>query len=238
MLACTPGARTSWTARTTTVIETGCVRSLMLLALTAGAFAQAAGVRDHTRMTTPSATAVSSGQAIDLTLTLSAVAMRPIQTWVRAGATLDAAGRLLRASVSAPDANVLMVGQRARAFPLASRSSMNQARITRLTRTAQQAAIELALPGKAQHLDPDYLLEIVVDRGEFLSIANEAIIEEDGKRIVYVPDGTGSYQQRSIEIGLQGELYTQVLKGLAAGEQVVTIGSFFVDAEYKMKSGY
>jgi hypothetical protein len=35
--------------------------------------------------------------------------------------------------------------------------------------------------------------------------------------------------------GVQGELFTQVLNGLQEGEQVVTIGSFFIDAEHKLK---
>ena len=34
---------------------------------------------------------------------------------------------------------------------------------------------------------------------------------------------------------LQGELFTQVLEGLQPGEQVITIGSFFIDAEHKLK---
>ena len=34
---------------------------------------------------------------------------------------------------------------------------------------------------------------------------------------------------------MQGELFTQVLDGLKPGEQVVTIGSFFIDADHKLK---
>jgi hypothetical protein len=36
---------------------------------------------------------------------------------------------------------------------------------------------------------------------------------------------------------LQGELYTQVLEGLAEGDHIVSIGSFFINAETKLKSG-
>jgi hypothetical protein len=34
---------------------------------------------------------------------------------------------------------------------------------------------------------------------------------------------------------MRGELFTQVLDGLTPGEQVVTTGSFFIDAEHKLK---
>ena len=40
----------------------------------------------------------------------------------------------------------------------------------------------------------------------------------------------------SFHAGIQGELYTQVLDGLSDGDQVVTLGSFFIDAEQKLKA--
>jgi len=89
----------------------------------------------------------------------------------------------------------------------------------------------LAAQGKASHR---YVLEIVTERGEFLSVPNEAIIETNGKHVVYVQQ-QGRYVPRDIQVGIQGELYTQVLDGLKPGEQVVTFGSFFIDAEYKLK---
>ena len=64
---------------------------------------------------------------------------------------------------------------------------------------------------------------------------NEAIIESGGKQVVYLQEPDGSYTPRDIKVGAQGELFTQVLEGLNHGEQVITIGSFFIDAEYKLK---
>ena len=40
---------------------------------------------------------------------------------------------------------------------------------------------------------------------------------------------------REIQPGVQGELYTQIVEGLKPGEQVITFGSFFIDAEHKLK---
>jgi Cu(I)/Ag(I) efflux system membrane fusion protein len=79
-------------------------------------------------------------------------------------------------------------------------------------------------------------MEIVTERGEYLSIPNEAIIEEGTKRIVYVPRDGGQYVPLEVQTGIQGELYTAVEKGLKDGDQVVSFGSFFIDAEYKLKS--
>ena len=78
-------------------------------------------------------------------------------------------------------------------------------------------------------------MEIVVEQGPFLSVPNEAIIEEGDKHIVYVQQQPGQYVPQEIHTGIQGELYTQVLDGLNDGAQVVTFGSFFIDAEHKLK---
>jgi membrane fusion protein, copper/silver efflux system len=79
------------------------------------------------------------------------------------------------------------------------------------------------------------VIEIVAEAGDFLSVPNEAIIEEGEKHVVYVQQQPGQYVPQEIDMGVQGELYTQVLSGLKAGDQAVTFGSFFVDSEYKLK---
>ncbi len=53
---------------------------------------------------------------------------------------------------------------------------------------------------------------------------------------MYVQDSPGQYAPREIHAGETGELYTEVLHGVAEGDQVVTIGSFFVDADYRLKA--
>ena len=75
----------------------------------------------------------------------------------------------------------------------------------------------------------------MTDEGDRLSIPNEALIERNARRLVYVQDDEGNYQPRDVETGVQGELYTEVLSGLKPGEQVVTFGSFFIDAEHTLK---
>ena len=196
----------------------------------------AQGIRDRTRPEAAPAT-VSESQAADLTLTLAPVAVTAVQTWVRAAATLDEAGTGLTACLRGADASLIAAGQRARAFPPDSKSSVYQARIgavepgtdcTRVTATLARPAFERA---------PRYLLEIVVDRGDYLAVPNEAIIEEGDRHVVYMQHGPGQYMAHDIVTGVRGELYTEVVEGLSEGTLVVTFGSFFIDAEQKLKSG-
>jgi len=217
------------------------IRLLFLLLFATSAFAQ--GVREHTRPgetsdpaglrsrlgnnTKAAGAAVSDTQASDVTLTLNAVSVRPIQTWVRTAGRIDKARKVLTASVPFPEASFVKIGQRARAFSPESKSSI----------TSKEGGInvEVTLSSTGHPDSLNYVIEIVTVRGEFLSIPNEAIIEEGNRRIVYVPRQGGQYVPVEIHTGIQGELYTAVESGLMEGDQVVSFGSFFVDSEYKLK---
>ena len=114
---------------------------------------------------------------------------------------------------------------------------MHQGRIIAVTNLADGARVVATLAGD---VDPNaaarYLLEIVTEQGPFLSIPNVAIIDDAAERVVYLQRPNGEYVRRVIRTGLEGELYTQVLDGLVEGDKVVSIGSFFVDAEQKLNA--
>ena len=96
--------------------------------------------------------------------------------------------------------------------------------------------VEVTLASSGRENSTNYVMEIIVDRGEFLAVPNEAIIEEGDKRVVYLEHHPGMYVPQEVHTGLQGEIYTQVLHGLTEGDKIVTFGSFFIDSEYKLKS--
>ena len=205
---------------------------LLLLSLIAAA-AAGQGVRDHTRLARPAGTTVTKSQAEALTLTVSTVSNRLIQTWVRLAGVIDRSGKILTGSLSGSDAALVKVGQRVRAFPPSSRSSMYQARVTRAASRGSDVDVEVSL-ASTSHTDAGlYVMEVVVE--PFLAIPNEAIIEEGDRQIVYVEQQPGQYVAHEVHIGIQGELLAQVLDGVKEGDQVVTFGSFFIDAEQKLK---
>jgi hypothetical protein len=211
---------------------------LLLICLLGAGSAGAQDVRQHTRLAGPKGTTISESQAAALTLTLSTASLRPIQTWVRTAGTIDKTGKILGASLSGPEGALVKVGQRVRAFPPSSKSSMYQAYITRVVPRAGgpgDVNVEASLTASGRQNTTYYVMEIVVERGPFLSVPNEAIIEEGDTHIVYVQQQPGQYVPAEIHTGIQGELYTQVLDGIKEEAQVVTFGSFFIDAEHKLK---
>jgi hypothetical protein len=196
--------------------------------------AAAQGIRERIRAASRG-TKVSAAQASDLTLTVTPVATRLVQVWLRSAGAIDSGGKTITAALNATDARFAQVGQRARAFPVESRSSMYQARVVRVdpAPAGARVGVELIAPGRPGARN--YVVEIVAEPAQYLSVPNEAIIEEGDSRVVYVQVAEGEYQPRTIKTGLQGELYTQILDGVKEGEQVVTFGSFFIDADYKLK---
>jgi hypothetical protein len=211
----------------------GLVVFALAAALTAGP-AAAQGIRARIR-SAPRATTITESQASDLTLTLTSVTTRLLQEWVRAGGSLDAARKVVTIHLTGRDATLVKVGQRARAFPVDSRSSMFQAFVVRITPEKNGVSAALRLASTGWPTVKGYVVEIVTDHGELLSVPNEALIEEGGTRVVYRQTADGQYEPTPVQTGIQGELYTQVTGGLKDGDQVVTFGSFFIDSEYKLK---
>lgn len=207
--------------------------ALLLALISPGATAQS--IRDRIRLSKDKLTPITEAQANELTLTLNDAAVRPIQIWVRTAGAVDRTGQSVTARLPAAEAAYVKVGQRVRAFPPESRSSMFQAKVTKVASDGKGTSVTAVLSGPGHDGSSRYVLEIVTEPLESLSVPNEAIIEADGKHVVYVQAEKGRYLPREIQPGIQGELYTQVLGGLKAGDQVVTFGSFFIDADYKLK---
>jgi len=191
--------------------------------------------REHTRLTPNRSTEVTEEQASQITLTLTEVDFRPIQIWVRAGGTLDEARSVVTVDVPAAEGARVEVGQRARAFSPDTRSRMHQAFVTRVETKGDRVSIEASLTGRVFETRRHFILEIVTEGKDMLSVPNEALIETEGRRLAYVQEPGGGYTPREVETGIQGERYTQILGGLEAGDQVVSFGSFFIDAEHKLK---
>jgi len=199
--------------------------------------AHAADVRERTRPLEVTATGLTQAQASDITLTLTEVALRPIQSWIRGAGTLDASRHTVTLPLDDRDAQSIRLGQRVRGFAVNGRTRMNQGRVTAIHRQAHGALVEATLSGDLARADTArYLLEILTEEGPHLSVPNVSIIDEGTERVAYLQSASGELVRRVITTGLEGELYTQVEAGLEEGDRVVSIGSFFVDAEHKLSA--
>lgn len=211
--------------------------TLAMTAYLAPCLAHGADVRARIRVA-QTGVKVSAVQATDLTLTLTEAAPRSIQAWIRTVGVVAADGKTVSAKLHTNEAEGLQPGQRVRGFAASARTLMHQGKIVALRRDADDVRLQIAMTNHNHPPGARYLLEIVAERGTSLSVPNAAIIDEGGEKIVYVemqPPGSGVYAPRTISTGIQGEMFTVVDQGLFAGDRVVTIGSFFVNAEEQLK---
>src|SRR5262245_12613282 len=160
-------------------------RSLIVLLCMLASATHAQSIRNRTRPSWDTGTQVSESQASALTLTLTQAATRQVQTWVRAGGAIDRNKRTLVAQMPAASAALIKAGQRVRAFPPEAKSSIYRAWVTRVVQQGPQTRVEVTLPADGRAGSTYYVMEILVELGDFLSIPNEAIIEEGDRHVVY-----------------------------------------------------
>jgi len=181
---------------------------------------------------------IDSRQGKTITLTLAQASTQTIERWIRTAGSVDPATKRVHGRVYGKDAQLLKIGQKTRIFPLVARDPVLQGIVVGVVADPEKGGVAVMTDvedkwnGDAKY----YVMEIIVDFGRRLAIPNEAIIEEAGRKVVYVSMENNRYAPRDIIAGHRGELYTQILDGLKAGEEVVTFGSFFIDAEYKLHS--
>ncbi len=99
--------------------------------------------------------------------------------------------------------------------------------------------VRLSMKNPGLLLKPEMFanVEIMVSSGSRLVIPREAVIDSGTRQIVYVEKKPGVYEMRRVTLGLRGEDYVEVLKGIKKGERVVTSGNFLIDSESQLRSG-
>jgi hypothetical protein len=69
---------------------------------------------------------------------------------------------------------------------------------------------------------------------QMLAVPFSAVIDTGVRKVVYMDRGHGTFDAVEIEVGPRAGEYYPVLKGLAAGDRVVTAGAFLLDAETRL----
>lgn len=69
---------------------------------------------------------------------------------------------------------------------------------------------------------------------QVLAVPFSAVIDTGIRKVVFVDKGHGTFDAMLIEVGPRAGEYYPILKGLAAGDRVVTAGAFLLDAETRL----
>ena len=89
-------------------------------------------------------------------------------------------------------------------------------------------AVRAEVSNKSDLLKPKMFarMRILVGQQRVLAIPITAVQDTRTGKVVYVPVGQNTYEERKVKLGAQCDEYIEILDGLRAGERVVTQGSF------------
>jgi len=105
-----------------------------------------------------------------------------------------------------------------------------------MTRTL---TVRLELENPDMRLKPGMFATVYIQSRsaeDVVAIPSEAILDSGRRRIVFVSVGDGHFEPREIVTGLTGDRHmTEVLSGIAEGDQVVVSGQFLLDSESQLQ---
>ena len=145
------------------------------------------------------------------------------------------------ADVFESDAAAIAIGGRARvSFPNASapglvgRVNYIQPRVDPTTRTLQ---VRLDAPNPGMRMKPDMFANVEFDVATEaqLTVPAEAVLDSGERQTVFVDRGNGYLEPREVVAGERVGDRIAVRRGLAAGERVVSSGTFLIDSETRLK---
>jgi membrane fusion protein, copper/silver efflux system len=138
---------------------------------------------------------------------------------------------------------LVKVGQTARVTLPYSSGAALQAEVNYVYPTldpvSRTVKVRLTVKNPGLMLKPEMFanVEINTSSGTRLAIPRSAVIDSGMRQIVYVEKKPGVYEQRRVTLGVRGEDYVEVSRGIAKGERVVTSGNFLIDSESQLRTG-
>lgn len=101
---------------------------------------------------------------------------------------------------------------------------------------ARVLKVRLEVENPDYALRPDMLVnaEISTALGEGVVVPAEAVLDSGLQLTVFVERSEGQFEPRVVQTGWHAQEGIQIVKGLEAGERVVTQGNFFLDSETRL----
>jgi hypothetical protein len=107
-----------------------------------------------------------------------------------------------------------------------------------LNAMSRTARVRIEVPTPDASLRPETFVhaKIQVSLGEHLAVPEHAVLDTGEHQIVFVVNGSGQFDPRSVKLGRVAQGYYQVISGVTEGEQVVTSANFLIDSESRFRA--
>lgn len=104
--------------------------------------------------------------------------------------------------------------------------------------TTRTARARLVFSNSQLTLSPGMFVNVSVDvnLGKQLAIPVSGVLQSGTRQIVFVDRGSGYLEPREVQLGPQANDEYSVLKGLHAGERIVTSANFLIDSESQLQA--
>ena len=104
--------------------------------------------------------------------------------------------------------------------------------------TTRTLKVRIDVANPKLELKPDMFanVELKIGYGRNVVVPQEAVMDSGSEKTVFVAVGDGYFQPRSVETGPAVNGRAIILRGLKAGEKVVTSANFLIDSESKLRS--
>ncbi len=97
--------------------------------------------------------------------------------------------------------------------------------------------VRMIFPNRDGRLRPEMFgdVSIMASPRMTLAVPSQAVIQTGTRQLVFVQTAPGRFEPREIETGISASGYTEILKGLSPGEDVVTSSQFLIDSESRLR---
>ena len=107
-----------------------------------------------------------------------------------------------------------------------------------LDQTTRTAKVRLEIPNPELKLSLGMFVNVklAVALGRQLAIPASGVFQSGTRQIAFVDRGSGYFEPREIEVGARASDDIVVMKGLKAGEHIVTSANFLIDSESQLQA--
>jgi multidrug efflux pump subunit AcrA (membrane-fusion protein) len=107
-----------------------------------------------------------------------------------------------------------------------------------LDQTTHTARVRLEIPNRDGKLSLGMFVNVrlAVPMGKQLAIPTSGVFQSGTRQIAFIDRGGGSFEPRELETGARAGDQFVVLKGLKAGERIVTSANFLMDSESQLQA--
>jgi Cu(I)/Ag(I) efflux system membrane fusion protein len=104
--------------------------------------------------------------------------------------------------------------------------------------TTRTLKVRIEVDNADYALRPDMFVDVQfpLNLPRALTVPSDAVLDSGLRKTVFVDVGDGYFEPRRVETGWRFGDRVQILRGVMAGERVVTSGNFLIDSESRMKA--